>query len=248
MKIIIDGITCHAQKGEMLLQIAKRNNIFIPTLCHSEALPGIGSCRLCIVEIEDKGHKSIVASCIYPVRNEIKVYTHSDRIIAMRKDLLMLLYARVPNNDVIDKLRKEYRVPDMIAFKGDKDENCILCGLCVKACEEMGLYAISTINRGVTKQVSTPYHEPSSTCIGCGSCAYVCPTYAIDIKEDHGIRRIWNKDFQLVKCEKCGKAFATKEELEYNKKKLKQDEVDTLCESCKKTLVAEKLKEIYEGV
>ena len=246
MKIIIDGKVCIAQKGEMLLQIARRNNIFIPTLCHSEALPGMGSCRLCVVEIEDGGRKSIVASCIYPVRREIKVFTDSEKIKAIRKDLLMLLYARAPEDDRINNLRKEYGVPDKIRFSGDKEEHCILCGLCVKACEEMGSNSISTIMRGVTKKVSTPYDEPSSSCIGCGSCAYVCPTDAIEMIEADGIRTIWNKDFELVKCEKCGKAFATKEQLEYNRKKLGENHLDIYCEACKKAITVEKLKDIYQ--
>lgn len=247
MKIIIDGMECEAKRGEMLLQIAKRNNIFIPTLCHSEALPGLGNCRLCIVEVEEKGRKSIVASCIYPVRNEVTVYTHSDRINFMRKNLLMLLYARAPQDKVIDELRKEYGVPDNIKFRGDPDEHCILCGLCVKACEEMGSYAISTVMRGVTKKVSTPYDEPSNECIGCASCAYVCPTDAIKMTEVNGIRTIWDKDFQLIKCKRCGKPFAAKEQLEYNRKKLGENEFELYCENCKKVMLGEKLKEIYKN-
>lgn len=248
MKIIIDGMECEAQKGEMLLQVAKRNNIFIPTLCHSEALPGLGNCRLCIVEVEEKGHKKIVASCLYPVRGEIVVYTHSEKINFMRKNLLMLLYARTPNDEAINKLRKEYGVTDNIRFSGDPDEHCILCGLCVKACEEIGSFAISTVMRGVTKKVSTPYDEPSAPCIGCASCAHVCPTDAIKVTEINGIRTIWNKDFPLIHCERCGKPFATKEQLDFNRKKLDKRELEfeLYCNNCKKVLVSEKLKCIYK--
>lgn len=248
MKITIDGIACNAQKGEMLLQIARRNNIQIPTLCHSDALPGLGSCRLCVVEVVDKGRISVVASCIYPVKSEIEVYTHSDKIKAIRKNLIMLLYARAPQDQTIDRLRREYGVPDDIRFVGDINEHCILCGLCVKVCEELGSSAISTINRGVSKKVSTPYDEPSARCIGCGSCAYVCPTDAIKMEEHDGVRTIWKKNFELIKCERCGKPFATKEQLEYKRKKLMTDCKDTMCESCKKAVIAEKLKDIYERV
>ncbi|NLM43656.1 MAG: 2Fe-2S iron-sulfur cluster binding domain-containing protein [Clostridiales bacterium] len=248
MKIIIDNIECEAQKDETLLQIARRNDIHIPTLCHNDALPGLGSCRLCVVEIVDKGRRSVVASCIYPVRNEIEVYTCSDKIKNIRRNLLMLLRGRVPNDETIKKLCKEYLVPDRIKFSGDKDEHCILCGLCVKACQELGASAISTVNRGITKKVTTPYDEPSAQCIGCGSCAYVCPTDAIKIEEKDGIRNIWNKEFQLLRCTRCGKPFATKEQLEYNREKLGEAHVKLLCESCKKAIIAEKLKDIYEKV
>ena len=245
MKITIDGIVCDAEKGEMLLQIARRNNIFIPTLCHSDALPGLGSCRLCMVEAMDRGRRSVVASCIYPVKGEIEVFTHSDKIKSIRKNLLMLLYARAPEDETINRLRKEYEVPDNIRFSDDKEEHCILCGLCVKACEELGSSAISTVNRGVTKKVATPYDEPSSQCIGCGACAYVCPTDAIKIEENDGERTIWNKTFQLVRCERCDKPFATREQLEYSNKKLGTDCGEASCEVCKKAVVGEKLKDIY---
>ncbi len=248
MIITIDGIKCEAENGEMLLQIAKRNGISIPTLCHSDALPGLGSCRLCMVEVIDKGRKNIVASCIYPVRGEIDVFTNSDEIKNIRKNLLMMLYARAPQDETINKLRKEYGVPDNIRFSGENEEHCILCGLCVKACEELGSSAISTVNRGVTKKVSTPYDEPSSQCIGCGACASVCPTDAIRIEESEDTRTIWNKTFKLIKCEKCGKPFATKEQLQYINKKLGVEPKEVLCEKCKKTETAEKLKDIFERV
>lgn len=248
MIITIDGVKCEATNGEMLLQVARRHNIYIPTLCHSDALPGLGSCRLCMVEVMDKGRKSIVASCIYPVKSEIEVLTHSDKIKSIRKNLLMLLYARAPQDKTINELRREYGVPDKIRFSGKKEEHCILCGLCVKACDEMGSSAISTVNRGITKRVSTPYDEPSANCIGCGACAHVCPTDAINIEENGGYRAIWNKTFQLIKCEKCGKPFATKEQLEYTSKKLGIDSSIVVCQSCRKAEAGEKLKDIFEQV
>ena len=160
----------------------------------------------------------------------------------------MLLRGRAPNNETIKRLCEEYQVPDNIRFSGDKDENCILCGLCVRACQELGASAISTVNRGITKKVSTPYDEPSAQCIGCGSCAHVCPTDAVKIEEKDGVRKIWNKEFQLVRCTRCGKPFATKEQLEYNREKLGENHVELLCETCKKKVTAKKFGEIYERV
>ena len=246
MIITIDGLKCNAKKGEILLQIAKRNGINIPTLCHNEALPALGNCRLCMVEILENNRRRIVASCVYPVRSEIQVFTKSDKIKAIRKNLLMLLRARAPENKVINGLCKEYGVVNENRFIGRVEENCILCGLCVKACEEMGSNAISTINRGVTKEVSTPYKEPSSQCIGCGACAHVCPTNAISIEENEDIRTIWNKTFKLIRCENCGKPFATQEQLEFINERT--DLTKKLCEDCKKRDLGEKLKEIFEKV
>ncbi|MDI9568421.1 MAG: 2Fe-2S iron-sulfur cluster-binding protein, partial [Bacillota bacterium] len=80
MKITIDGQKYEAQYGEYILDVARRNNIFIPTLCHLEALPGQGNCRLCIVEVLEGKRRRVVVSCSYPVKGEIEVLANSERI------------------------------------------------------------------------------------------------------------------------------------------------------------------------
>lgn len=247
MNITIDGKVCQAEAGEFLLAIAQRNNIYIPTLCHSEALPGQASCRLCIVEIVENGLHKVVTSCVYPVTKEVEVITNSTKIIAMRKTIIMLLAARVPNNEQINKLREEYSVLEPARFTSTDDEQCILCGLCVKACETMGLSSISTINRGITKKVATPYDEPAETCMGCGACAQVCPTGAISICEENKHRIIWNKKFELLSCQECGKHFITKEQMEYIRTKLGSigsTDDEMVCESCKRKHIFNKFKNI----
>lgn len=248
MKIIIDGKECEASRGEFILDVARRNCIYIPTLCHSDALPGQGNCRLCIVEVIENRRRKVVTSCIYPIQREIEVVTNSEKIMKMRRTILMLLAARVPNDERLNDLRKEYAVPDVVRFNVDYTEKCILCGLCVRACDELGSGAISTVCRGVTKKVSTPYDEPSDVCIGCGSCVSVCPTGAIKVEEKNGTRTIWGKTFKLLKCSKCGEYFATPEQMEYIKNKLDMEDDIILCEKCRKRVTADKLKDIYEGV
>lgn len=246
MKIIIDGKACEAEKGEFILQIARRNKIYIPTLCHSDALAGLGSCRLCVVEVINKGRSKVVTSCLFPVEREIEVVTNSERIKRARNNIIMLLQARCPKNEEIAKMAKVFGVERkrVERFKLDNTENCVLCGLCVKACKELGTGAISTINRGRYKEVDTPYHEPSSECIGCGSCANVCPTNAINIVDKDGEREIWGKKFKLVKCDSCGEVFATEEHLKFAYKKLGKelymDEV--LCGKCKRKIGADQIK------
>ena len=158
MNITIDGKACEAKSGEYILDVARRNGIQIPTLCHSDALPGLGSCRLCIVEVIERGRSRIVTSCIFPITREIEVLTKSEKIIIMRKTIIKLLSLRVPQNEYMKKLRKEYNVQDeeLERFNVDRSENCILCGLCAKACEAMGTNAISTVNRGIVKKYLLP--------------------------------------------------------------------------------------------
>ena len=250
MKILIDGKQYEAKRGEYILSVCKRNAIYIPTLCHSDALPGQGSCRLCIVEVIERGRAKVVTSCLYPITKEIEVLTKSGKIMSMRKTIVMLLTARAPQNQYMIKLKDEYGILDdeIERFNVDNEERCILCGLCVKACEEVGTNAISTVNRGVTKKISTPYDEPSNSCIGCGSCNFVCPTGAIKIVDSDNARTIWGKTFELLKCEKCGNCFTTKEHFEYTSKKLNEADREMLCEECKNRLVAEKFKDVFENV
>lgn len=248
MKVIIDGRICEAKSGEYILNVARRNGIEIPTLCHSKGLPGLGTCRLCIVEIiENKRHR-VVASCVFPITGEIEVLTDSEKIINMRKTILMLLSAEAPNSNKLKDFREEYGVSSPKGFHVDYTEKCILCGLCIKACEEIGTNAISTVNRGITKKVSTPYDEPSKKCIGCGSCAFVCPTDAIEIFEENGKRIIWGKTFELLKCKNCGTYFASKEEFEYANKKSEDIKPEILCDKCKKRNEGEDFRAIYGNV
>ncbi|MGI5920783.1 MAG: 4Fe-4S dicluster-binding protein, partial [Syntrophomonadaceae bacterium] len=137
---------------------------------------------------------------------------------------------------------KEYGCTDN-ALQGDPNERCILCRLCAYACEEMGTSAISAIMRGTEKRIATPYDEASATCIGCGACAEICPTGAIEMVEEGGKRTIWNKTFELVTCSRCGETFATREQIDYVAVKSGINCDTDLCETCRKKQLAEKISQ-----
>ena len=248
MCITIDGKKCECEKGELLIDIAKRNNIKIPTLCHHEALSSLASCRVCIVEIKRKdGKTQVVVSCVYPIDSECEVYTNSDRIKKERGIILELLRLRAPSSQTIIDMCKEYGAPTYTRLKPIDNEKCIMCGKCAKACKELGASSISTVNRGTIKKISTPYDEPNKVCIGCLSCAKVCPTDAISYEETNDTRTIWGKTFDLIKCEDCGNIIGTREEIEYATQKSENIDIEytKYCEDCRRKHVACVLADVY---
>jgi coenzyme F420-reducing hydrogenase beta subunit len=174
----IDGKEVKATEGTSILEAAKKLGIKIPTLCYNSALEPFGSCRVCSVEITDaRGRKKVVTSCNYPVTEGFEVSTNSEKVLKTRKLLLELLLARCPKVKTIQDLAREYGVEKPRFWIEDAEEDCILCGLCARVCQErVGVYAINFAKRGVEREVTTPYHSYSDDCIGCGACALVCPT------------------------------------------------------------------------
>jgi NADH dehydrogenase/NADH:ubiquinone oxidoreductase subunit G len=232
IKVKINGQEFEAEKGEYILDLARRNRILIPSFCHHEALAGLGCCRVCVVEVNEGGKPRVVVSCVYPLSKDCEVNTESDKIKRIRRNILSMLKCRAPMGNRLASLCGMYKVPENKRFTVPKDEKCILCGLCVEACAKLGTGAISSVGRGVGKKISTPYDEASRDCLGCGSCAAVCPTGAIECTEAEGVRSIWGKTFKLLRCASCGKPFATGEEIAHAR--VKTGAAETLCESCRR--------------
>lgn len=221
--LTINGKQYSAERGQTVLQVARDHGIRIPTLCNNEAIEPYGACRLCIVEVTRGTRTRMVTSCLYPVEEGLVVQTASERVVRNRKMLLDLLLARCSENSVIKELAAEYGVtkPSFSQEYWEKND-CIVCGLCVRACEQVvGVSAISLVNRGISKEPAPPFLEKSKACIGCGSCFYVCPTGAVKMEDKNGVRRIqnWKVEFKLKKCSKCGIQWAPEAQLEYIRKK-----------------------------
>jgi NADH dehydrogenase/NADH:ubiquinone oxidoreductase subunit G len=185
IKFTINGKEVEARPGEMLLDVAQGNNIFIPRLCHHVALKPYSACRLCIVEIEKSGRTKFTASCSYPVSEGIEVKTESDDVLRLRKMTLEALLAQAPDAKEIRAMARDYGiVKTRFKENEDKTERCILCGLCIRICRDrMGVSALGFAGRGVKRRVDTPFSKFSDVCITCGACESVCPTNAIDLKK-----------------------------------------------------------------
>src|SRR5512139_2107681 len=92
----IDGREVVAKEGTSILEAARNAGIAIPTLCHHEKLEPYGACRICTVEVEAGGRKNLVASCVYPVEQNLVVRTRSESVDEIRKMILELLLAHAP--------------------------------------------------------------------------------------------------------------------------------------------------------
>ncbi|MCK4293003.1 MAG: FAD-dependent oxidoreductase [Planctomycetes bacterium] len=180
--LTIDNKKVEVEEGSTILQAAEKLGIKIPTLCHHKSLKPYGACRVCLVELTGPRGSIIQASCVYPAQEGLVVQTDTERVLKTRRIMLELLLARCPDAPVIKEMAKEYGVEESRFPK--KNEDCILCGLCARVCEErMGVGAVSFVNRGSSRKVAVPYDKHSPICIACGACKVVCPTDAVDLSE-----------------------------------------------------------------
>ncbi len=186
--LTVDDKEIAVKGGQTILEaVARMSGIGnIPALCYHPQVKPYGACRLCTVEAVEGGRSRFVVACLYPVEEGLVIKTNTERVRKLRKGIIELLLARCPNVKVVQELAQEYGVQKPRFAMGDQE--CTLCGLCVRACEEIiGISAISLVNRGIYREVAAPFYayELSETdCNGCGDCAFVCPTGAIKMGPD----------------------------------------------------------------
>lgn len=242
IRITLDGREVTTGPQEAVLTAARRLGVEIPTLCHHDAVKPYGACRLCLVEVFWGKRSKLVTACIYTAQQGDRIETGSDRVRRARRQVLELLLARCPQAEEVVGLAREYgveqpRFPAPSGTATPRDERCILCGLCVRVCEEVvGQSAIGFANRGPDRTVSSPFRDQSEDCIGCGACVFVCPTGALHY-EDRGAWRVMkelNTRIPLVECCMCGRPFATAQEIAKASERLKlPEEVAQACPRCR---------------
>jgi iron-only hydrogenase group A len=201
-----------AEKGETILSALNRNGIIIPTLCRMKDFTPTGACRMCVVEVE--GRDRLVTACSQPVEEWMKIKTHSPRVITARKTIVELLLSNHPDNCLycdrnlnceLQRLAEELnirerRIPTRkIKLRLDQSSpaivrelsKCILCGRCVRVCEEViTANSLDFINKGKQTHVGAAMDKDFnfSSCVHCGQCVLVCPTGALH--EKHNITEV----------------------------------------------------------
>lgn len=198
----INGRAVQAPAGSYILDSIRELGLDIPALCDHPSLEPYGACRLCIVEVthpEWRGYTRIVTSCNYPVREGLEVSTNAPKVLETRRELLDMLLARCPENSVVRDVARKYAGLDKPTIEPVREpSDCIMCGLCVRVCEDLSTGVLGHRNRGADREVSPP--EPPENCVGCGACALVCPTGCIEFTREKGRWSIWGQDFTIPYC------------------------------------------------
>ncbi len=237
LTLTIDNQTVQAPEGSTVLQAIRRVGVRFPTLCYWEGLPPYSACRLCIVEMTAPRHLTIPA-CSYPAEDGQVIATDGPHAVAMRKMMLEFMLARCPNSAVVRALADEAGVlGTRFPLNPNRDELCILCGLCVRVCRDLvGAAALAFIGRGSERKVGAPFGLPADACIGCGACAAVCPTGAVKMQEVDGKRVLttWHTEVALQPCPNCGRPF-TPEPMNFLREHVPDIEhVWGLCPACRR--------------
>ena len=228
IRVVIDGKAVFCSREETILDAAKKAQVRIPTLCHDDRLEPYGGCRLCVVKVKDIPRP--LAACTTRVREGMVVFTETEEVIRMRKSVLNLLLSNHPNdcmtceatgNCTLQSLSYEYGV-DGKRYEGEswdlpvRDDNpfiifepnkCILCGRCVRICNDVVMAGtIELTGRGFNSLPDTAYGKPRSleNCEFCGQCVSTCPTGALIDKKGMGKGRAYEMKKVKTTCPYCG--------------------------------------------
>ena len=224
IKLKIDDIAVEVEKGRTILEAAQLAGIRIPTLCHDRRLIPFGACRLCVVQ--QKGKSELLPACFTPAKEGMEIITHSPEILDSRRLQLQFILLNHPmicprcekeGECALQRLVYEYGVEETLypweqisspaddrspLLQRDPDK-CILCGRCVRICDEVqGVGELSFSKRGIKTVIDTDFHRPLQ-CEFCGQCMDTCPVGAITSDRFHYAIKAWELKETTTPCPYC---------------------------------------------
>lgn len=228
LELTIDGKKISAKSGQTVLDVAKENNIFIPTLCHDPRLKPFGACRVCLVEVE--GAKGLLPACATQVAEGMIIRTDTITLHEIRKTVVELIlsdhnaecltcestgqcqlqdlaYSLGVDIDHFKGEKSQYFVDDFNPLVGRDYRKCIRCGRCARICQEVqGVNVYDFIDRGFESVVSTPFDLPliNTDCEFCGQCVSSCPVGALTDRKRKMKGRVWQTEKTKTICPYCG--------------------------------------------
>jgi len=223
VRLTIDGKEIETEEGRTILEAARQHGIWIPTLCYHANLLSIGSCRICLVEVE--GYANPMVSCQTKAQDGMSVKTWTEKLFAMRQDYLKLILAYHPLDCPICDAGGECDLQDLVfehrIEKADLtverqkrvegyatplikyfENRCVLCLRCIHACREIsGRSVLDLVATGIDARM-----EPTDrkNCISCGECLFVCPVGALTEALSPLKSRPWQVERRLTTCPHCG--------------------------------------------
>jgi NADP-reducing hydrogenase subunit HndD len=209
LKVTVNGVEVEAPKGTTVLDAAKKAGVDIPTLCYMRKVNEIGACRICMTEVDEGRGSRLVASCVYPISNNMIIKTNTKNVMDSRRTTLELILSTHNKKCLscvrsgkceLQSLCNDMGIESEVTYLGENEQyeidfsathmyrdnsKCILCRRCVAACAEQGVGVIGPNNRGFKTHISSAYELGlgETSCISCGQCIAVCPVGAISEKD-----------------------------------------------------------------